>query len=172
MMKPISVWLRRLLAGFVLVAFVPMSTSGCFGDFRLVKKTYNFNKNVDNDKWIQWFVFLVLSVIPIYGLATLIDVIIANSVEFWTGENPIMADAGTTRVVRGPNGEIATMTLLEAGTIEVVVDEQGTARTLYLVRGKDAVSAFDSDWNLLARVTDVAGHAALVDGSLIPATTH
>jgi hypothetical protein len=157
MMKPISVWLRRLLAGFVLVAFVPMSTSGCFGDFRLVKKTY---------------VFLVLSVIPIYGLATLIDVIIANSVEFWTGENPIMADAGTTRVVRGPNGEIATMTLLEAGTIEVVVDEQGTARTLYLVRGKDAVSAFDSDWNLLARVTDVAGHAALVDGSLIPATTH
>jgi hypothetical protein len=46
MMKPISVWLRRLLAGFVLVAFVPMSTSGCFGDFRLVKKTYNFNKNV------------------------------------------------------------------------------------------------------------------------------
>jgi hypothetical protein len=159
-------WLRRIAVALVLVSFIPVATTGCFGQFRLTKKVYDFNKEVDNDKWVQWFVFLVLNIIPIYGLATFIDALVANSVEFWTGENPITADLGTTRVVRGPNGEIATMTLRDAGTIEVQITGQEPARTLYLVKGRDAVSAFDSDWNLLARVSDVAGQPALVGGSL------
>ena len=160
-------WLRRFSAVLVLVGFVPVATTSCFGTFQLTKNLYRFNSEVDPDKWIQWFVFLVFSVIPIYGLALVIDVVFANSMEFWSGENPISADAGTVKVVKGPNGEIATFTWLKEGTLDVVV-EGGTER-LHLTLRKEArsLAAWDDEGNLVARVTDVGGQPMLVAGSAL-----
>ena len=159
-------WLRRFSAVLVLVGFVPVATTGCFGQFKLTKTLYRFNNEVDPDKWIQWFVFLVFS-IP-YGLAFMIDVVFANSMEFWTGKNPISADAGTVKVVKGPNGEVATFTWIEEGTVEVVV--LGTAPEplrLTLRREARSLAAWDEDGNLVARVADVGGQPMLVGGSAL-----
>ena len=82
----------------------------CYGKFQLVRDVHGLNEEIDPDKWVQWFAFILLSVIPIYALALFIDLAFANSVEFRTGSNPIRADAGTTKVVRGPNGERTTPT--------------------------------------------------------------
>jgi hypothetical protein len=71
-----------LTAGAVL-------TSGCFGSFNLTRKLYGFNKDVSKDKFVRELVFLGLNIVPIYGVAGFIDAVVANTVEFWTGENPI-----------------------------------------------------------------------------------
>ncbi len=158
-------WLRQFTAVLVLVGFIPVATTACFGKFQLTRNLYKFNQEVDADKWIQWFTFLVFTVVPIYGLAGVIDVVFANSLEFWTGKNPITADAGTTRVVRGANGEVVTLTLLESGVVDVVV-ESGAAETIHFTvqREANALAAWDEQGTLLARVTDVAGQPALVGG--------
>ena len=73
---------------------VPTFAGGCFGTFQLTKKVYDFNRTISHDKWMRWFTFLIFSFVPIYGISFAIDVIFANSVEFWSGRNPGRAQEG------------------------------------------------------------------------------
>jgi hypothetical protein len=79
---------RRTIV-LTLTAAALLGTSGCFGSFNLTRKLYGFNKDVSKDKFVRELVFLGLNVVPIYGIAGFIDAVVANTVEFWTGENPI-----------------------------------------------------------------------------------
>ncbi len=162
---------RRFAGAGLLLAFLPLATVGCFGRFQLVRNVYHFNQQVSPDKWMRWFVFLVLNVIPIYGLAAWIDALITNSIEFWTGENPVQPHAaGATRVVQGPDGSQATLTLQADGAIAVAIrGTDGFERRFRLVREANAVAAHAEDGTLLARVGDVDGRPALLAGALAPA---
>jgi Domain of unknown function (DUF3332) len=79
----------RRAAVLTLTAGALVGTSGCFGSFNLTRKVYAFNKTVSKDKFVQELVFLGLNVVPIYGIASFVDAVVANTVEFWTGKNPI-----------------------------------------------------------------------------------
>ena len=92
-----------------LVAAVMMS--GCFGQFALVRKLYNWNASV-GDKWTSEVVYLVMGyLLPVYGFATLADAIVINSIEFWTGSNPVSSASlpKTKRFMLGKDSE-AVMT--------------------------------------------------------------
>ncbi len=159
-------WLRRLPAVLILIGFVPVATTACFGKFQLTRNIYKFNTEVSPDKWTQWGVFLVLSIS--YGLAFAVDTLFANTMEFWSGQNPITADARTVKVVKGPNGELATLTWMEEGALDVVL-EGAAAEPLHLTLRKEAwaLAAWDDEGNLIARVTDVDGFPMLVAGSAL-----
>ncbi len=157
---------RRGIAIALLLGLVPIFSTGCFGKFQLLKKVYKVNEEISQDKWIRWLAFLGLNIVPIYGIAVFVDVIFANSVEFWTGENPIEARVGETHWAYGPNGEVLRMALEADGSLGVAVFEGERVSRFKLVRENDAISAWDAQGELLARVTDEAGNAALVAGSL------
>lgn len=96
--------LRR--AAILSVAAVGLATTtGCFGSFQLTRKLYSFNKTVSQDKWVQELVFLGMVIVPVYSLAALADGVFANTVEFWTGTNPV-ASARTV----GPDGTALVQT--------------------------------------------------------------
>ena len=155
--------LRSVVVGLVLGGMVPMSTAGCFGSFNLVRKVYQFNKQVSPDKWVRWLMFLVLNFIPVYGFAAFFDAVIANSLEFWTGENPVVADIGRERVVYGANGEVARSTLRAPGVMDVrLVDASGKTHEMTLVRGEDSIAAYGRDGRLIARVGDKDGEPAIL----------
>jgi hypothetical protein len=120
--------LRTAVVAVVLTGMVPMTTAGCFGSFNLVRKVYQFNKQASPDKWVRWLVFLVLNVIPVYGFAAFFDAVIANSLEFWTGENPVVSDIGRERVVYGATGEVAYTTLRAPGVLDVKLVEPSGRR--------------------------------------------
>jgi hypothetical protein len=155
--------IRRALA-MVCVGLFLSTGAGCFGSFSTTRNVYNWNRNVSNDKWVRWLVFLVIAIIPIYGIATLIDVIFSNSVEFWTGRNPMAYAPGTIKHVKGENGESAKMTFNADKSIDVVVSKPGEPdREFKLVREDAAVSAYDQDGKLLGRVKDgLDGRPALL----------
>jgi hypothetical protein len=69
--------------------------AGCYGSFNLTKKVYNWNGTMGG-KWEKELVFLVLNVVPVYGIAATVDAVVLNSIEFWTGDNP-MASTVTTK---------------------------------------------------------------------------
>lgn len=73
------------------------SFQGCIGTFKLTGKVLNFNKGLGN-KWIQELAFLVMAIIPVYGVAIIVDALIFNSLEFWTGSNPIAMQPGEKEV--------------------------------------------------------------------------
>jgi hypothetical protein len=137
-----------------------MATAGCFGNFALTRKVYDYNEDVSPDKWVRWLVFLVLNVVPVYGFATLFDALFANSIEFWTGENPVTADAGAERVVHGPNGEIGRATFLAPGLVDLeLTDANGVSYELRLVRETDSIAAYRRDGRFLMRIGDRDGAA-------------
>jgi hypothetical protein len=164
-----SRWLRSLVLPALLGGFLPVATAGCIGRFELTRKVYQFNREVDPNKWIQWLAFLVLNVVPVYGFAMLIDAVFANSVEFWTGDNPVTAGAdGATRVVHGPSGEVVRMTRLAPGVMDVQLSGVGGETTdLVLVLEEASVAAYDRKGAFLARVGDRDGMPALLQAAVV-----
>ena len=68
---------------------------GCYGGFTATKTIYNWNGTV-GDKWVNSIVMVALNIIPVYGIAGLADILILNTVEFWTGSNPLAMQPGET----------------------------------------------------------------------------
>jgi len=158
---------RAIIASLLLFVLTPTFASGCFGGFQLTKKVYQFNRTISYDKWIRWITFLVFSVAPVYGIAFGIDVVFANSIEFWSGSNPITAKAGKSRVAYGPRGEIVRTTRISARTVRLdLTDSEGRQHTLTLVREVESVAALSATGTLLARVADVDGEPRIIAGTL------
>lgn len=104
-----------------------LSSSACFGSFNLTRKVWTFNKNVSPDKFVQELVFLAFAVIPVYSIAGFLDVIVINSIEFWTGENPVSVAKTTT----APDGR----EFVQRGSVTptervMVIDERKDGQTL------------------------------------------
>jgi hypothetical protein len=72
----------RAIALATLLALTP-AAGGCFGSFKLTRAIYGFNKDISSEKFIRWLVFLGLSIIPVYAIGGLGDILIFNTIDFW-----------------------------------------------------------------------------------------
>jgi hypothetical protein len=86
---------RKIVAGGMLGLFLTMATA-CYGPFNLTRNVYHWNSGVKgsgevNDKWMREFVFFGMIVVPVYMFSALLDAFVFNSIQFWTGENPVKA---------------------------------------------------------------------------------
>lgn len=72
-----------------LVLAVAVLFQSCYGPFNATRSLHKWNGEISENEWGQEGMFLVLNIIPVYGLWMLGDVLIFNSIEFWGGENPI-----------------------------------------------------------------------------------
>ncbi|MBR4804256.1 MAG: DUF3332 domain-containing protein [Bacteroidales bacterium] len=75
--------------------------SSCIGSFGLTNKYFDWNNQVSN-KYVNELIFLGSNIIPIYPLCLLADGLVLNSIEFWTGSNPI---ASKTEVINTEDGK-------------------------------------------------------------------
>jgi Domain of unknown function (DUF3332) len=83
----------------LLMGMGSLTLSGCFGSFAATRKLWDWNNDVGN-KWLEWLVFLGLCIIPVYSLFVLADVLVLNSLEFWTGDNPVGQTKDGRRLAR------------------------------------------------------------------------
>lgn len=72
-----------------LIALAALCGSGCFGKFGATNALYDWNVGVSDNKWLRWLVFLVLVIVPVYGLFILADALVINTIEFFSGNNPV-----------------------------------------------------------------------------------
>ncbi len=70
--------------------------SSCIGSFKLTNSVYNWNKGI-GDKFVNELVFLACNIVPVYGVAVTIDALILNSIEFWSGNNPMTMKEGSSK---------------------------------------------------------------------------
>lgn len=77
----------------LLSAVSILFTTNCYGGFVATKKIYNWNGGLGN-KWVQSIVLWVMLIIPVYEVAGLVDFLILNTLEFWTGSNPLAMKEG------------------------------------------------------------------------------
>ena len=97
-----------LLAGNFLL-------SSCFvGQYGLWNKYINWQNHMTDSKWVNAVVGFVL--VPIVGsVCSLVDVVVLNTVEFWSGNNPVQANVGKTQQVMGQDGRYYAVKTLKNG---------------------------------------------------------
>ena len=71
-----------------LIAGLCYTQSGCFGPFRLTNQVYEWNANL-GDKFTNNVVFWAFLIIPVYEVSLFIDGVVLNTIEFWSGSNPV-----------------------------------------------------------------------------------
>jgi len=87
--------IRIVVIPILLVAMLPLVIGGCYGTFPITNKIYEFNGDISRHKIIKTVVLWVFVIIPVYEVGMIVDAIIPNLIEFWTGEQ-IMAVGPTT----------------------------------------------------------------------------
>lgn len=121
-MKKLKIKVACMLLGSSLLF------SSCIGSFALWNQLKDWNEGVGN-KFVNEIVFLAFNIIPVYGVAYMADALVLNSIEFWTGSNPLADNIGKTKVVKGENGEYLVTTTKNGYTIS----KQGEDKELNLV---------------------------------------
>lgn len=95
-MKKTPILVGTLIA---VAAFLPLQS--CIGSFALTHKVINWNNQVGS-KFINELVFFAFWLIPVYEVTAVADLLVLNSVEFWSGNNPVEA---YTKVIDTDQGE-------------------------------------------------------------------
>lgn len=93
---------RALTFGIASVLALSLVSTSCIGSFALSNKLLSWNKQVGS-KFINEVVFFAFWILPVYEVAGLADVVVINSIEFWSGTNP-MASTGT-KTIQGEKGK-------------------------------------------------------------------
>ncbi len=91
--KYLSVAVVLTLAGSLLC-------TSCIGSFTLSNKLLAWNNSI-GDRFQNELIFFAFWVLPVYEVAALADVLVLNSIEFWSGTNPV---AKNTKTIEGKNG--------------------------------------------------------------------
>ena len=124
---------------FVIILSGSIMFSSCVGSFGLFNRVAKWNQGVSN-KFVNELVFLALNIIPVYGVCYLADALVINSIEFWTGSNP-MASIGQTKTIKGENGNYLVKTLENGYSI---TKEGETASTDLIFNNED------NSWNAVS----------------------
>lgn len=172
---------RKLVVAGVLVCFMA-ATTACYGPFNLTKNVYHWNSGIKgsgeiSDKWMKEFVFFGMIVVPVYMFSALLDGFIFNSIQFWSGDNPVKAaewdrDGITKTAVLGETtirwtqtDEGALVTYERHGTVERratiissgagyrLIDESGIVLAEAEYEADGAVSVLDRDRRIVQRWT-------------------
>lgn len=77
----------------VMISAILLTQTSCIGSFSLTNSIYDWNNNL-GDKYVNALVFAALVIIPAYGVALFIDGIVLNTIEFWSGQNPVSMNEG------------------------------------------------------------------------------
>lgn len=88
--------------------------SSCIGSFGLTNKVKDWNDSLGN-KWVNELVFICMHIVPVYEVSIFVDAVVLNSIEFWTGNNPMAANVGETNIVKNTAGEDIQITTTENG---------------------------------------------------------
>ena len=114
----------KVVALALVVSVGIVFSAGCFGKFQLTRSLYEVNKSVE-DKYLR-SVVTWLFVIP-YGITGFLDFAVFNLIEFWSGQNPVVApqarvhengdDRAVMTIGREGGATVATVATYRAGVL-------------------------------------------------------
>lgn len=122
-----------------VAAMLPMQS--CIGSFTLTHKVLSWNNQVGS-KFINELVFFAFWILPVYEVTSVADLLILNSIEFWSGNNPVEASTKTVDTEQGryyiacdgkgytisaPNGDVVRLDFEAETQTWSVVSEEGEA---------------------------------------------
>lgn len=90
----------KISVASLLIAGGSMLMSSCIGSFSLTKSVMSWNEGVGS-KIVNELVFVAFWILPVYEVTALADLLVLNSIEFWSGSNPMEASVKTVDTDHG-----------------------------------------------------------------------
>lgn len=78
----------KISVAALLMAGGSLLFSSCIGSFSLTNNVLDWNKGI-GQKFVNELVFVAFWILPVYEVTALADLLVLNSIEFWSGENPV-----------------------------------------------------------------------------------
>lgn len=150
---------RSLLAlgmGSILI-----TQTGCFGTFALTRKAYEFHDGLTDSKFLKSLLFWIPGGL-VYGIVGMLDVVIFNLIEFWSGSNPIAMKEGEHEMqLVTVNGERFKMEATKDTftTTQLSGEKTGEVRVMKFDRCDNTWKYSDSTVSDIAVMTFVGGDA-------------
>jgi len=143
--------MKRILISLLVACTLTvstLSTTGCFGKFAAFNGLREWNAKFSKSKFVNWLVFLMLNIIPVYEILLFADSLIFNSLEFWTGSNPMAI--GDTYRETDANGNSVTAVKMEDGSLYMRLDAAtGEKQELVLQKDEETIRILDVKGNVL-----------------------
>ncbi|MCL1092302.1 DUF3332 domain-containing protein [Shewanella kaireitica] len=79
--------MKKKISTLVLTGLLTSQLTGCMGQMGLSAMVTKGNLSAVDNRYGRAGLFVLMS--PVYGLAATADLFIVNSIEFWTGTNPV-----------------------------------------------------------------------------------
>ncbi|MCM1292112.1 MAG: DUF3332 domain-containing protein [Bacteroides sp.] len=142
----------------ILLASTSLVTTSCIGSFALTNKLLSWNRQVGN-KFVNEVVFFAFWILPVYEVSCLADVLVINSIEFWSGSNPV---AQGKSIIEGQDGRY----LVDCDGKGYTITSENDGSVVRLDFDEDdqawSVTANGETFELMTFVDDT--HVALPDG--------
>ena len=103
---------KNLTKPVIAVLLGALTFSSCIGSFGLTNSVLNWNKRATDTKFVNEIIFVLIS--PAYAVCAFADLLVLNSIEFWTG-NKVIGQVGTTKDVMGKDGRMYAIKTLKNG---------------------------------------------------------
>lgn len=92
--------MKKTILTVALAALLCSSMTSCMGKFALTRNLYAWNDQVSN-KFVNEVLFVAFWILPVYEVCGLADLLVLNTIEFWSGDNPLTASTKTVDTEHG-----------------------------------------------------------------------
>ena len=127
---------KHLIIATVVALSASMMMQSCIGSFALFNKVKDWNDHV-GDKFVNELVFVAMWILPVYELSFAADMFILNTIEFWSGTNPALAQ---TKIIDGKDAQYLVASNEDGYTITNMTNKQVT---------RFQFNAQDNSWSLV-----------------------
>ncbi|MCI6893316.1 MAG: DUF3332 domain-containing protein [Bacteroidales bacterium] len=128
----------KLTLAIAITLACSMTFSSCIGSFALTNKVLSWNKQIGS-KFVNELVFVAFWILPVYEISAIADVLVINTIEFWSGSNPVSANS--TKVVDGKDARYLVQQDSKGYTIKNLNDNTEV---------RFAFDATDNSWSVEA----------------------
>jgi len=129
--------MKKALSLALAVLAVSAATTGCVGkrhSFCLFKNLAEWNRTASSNEWVNEVIYLALVIVPAYPICLFADALVFNSIDFWTGDNPVK---GAFAAVEGTDAEGNAYAIVPNGDGSATLTYKG--QTCTLTRDGEAV---------------------------------
>lgn len=128
----------KIAVAAILLAGASITLSSCIGSFGVTRKVMDWNRHIGS-KFVNELVFLAFWILPVYEVTAMADLLVVNSIEFWSGNNPLEAsvkavDTEQGRYLIACDGKGYTITHEQSGN-EMRLDFDEDTQTWSYVNG-------------------------------------
>lgn len=155
---------KHYLSIAVASVLAASTLTSCIGSFALTNKLLAWNNQVSN-KFVNELVFFAFWIIPVYEVTSLADVLVLNSIEFWSGSNPI---AQGKSYIDGQDGRYLVECDANGYTITSLNDMTQTRLDFDPADKSWSVTANEQTVKFMSFIDDTHVNMIQPDGSMAP----